>query len=157
MAIVNGIVTICKAIINVRHRHTPAHTSTANKQLTRISTGHCRFLLTPRQLLDLRQGRRRTPKGHNKRCLEALSTHTATAQAQHDPHLTERSESHNDWQAGSARDRATSFLCDTLVKTTTTHPAFWCFLALRKDDLRERERWGWHLHAPYPDTHTLDS
>ncbi|KAK0326242.1 hypothetical protein LTR82_002988 [Friedmanniomyces endolithicus] len=57
MAIVNGIVTIIKAIINVRPL-LPLHPATASPEPTtdNVRTGHCGTLHGPRLVLDLRQG-----------------------------------------------------------------------------------------------------
>jgi hypothetical protein len=86
MAIVNGIVTVIKAIINVSK--IPLEEAIAallelrilENQTNTPTTGHRRLLLPPRQLPHLRQGRR--PEKDNQRSLNAATfsrQHTTVA------------------------------------------------------------------------------
>ena len=153
MAIVNGIVTVIKAIINVSQHHAKNNkTTTARKQLTSILPGHRRLLLPPRQLPHLRQGRR--PSEDDERCLEALSTRCRS-----DPHITlARMVWHRERQAGSAferrRKRPFCKQCPSCPKkrraTSTLESSFLLSLlpGLHVDMMGTKEGW---------DTHTLDS
>jgi hypothetical protein len=125
MAIVNGIVTICKAIINVRQtpqQHRPRQTT--NAQLNRA--------LSLSSLFSPTASPAARPAADAERQQQALSRGTFDThchrQSSTRPHLTERTREPHAWQAGSAQDHDILFLRHAVLHDT--HQAFWCFVHL---------------------------
>jgi hypothetical protein len=149
MAIVNGIVTICKAIINVRQTpHQYRHPQTTNAHLNRA--------LSPSSLFSPTASPAARPAADAERQQPALSRGTFDTRCHSKrssrPQPTERLESDTTWQAGSAQDHDILF-CDTLVRQRHASSILG-FCSLGKDDLRGRERQGLALHAATLPTRT---